>query len=148
MDSDSNASDEVTSSSRSESSEEVLPEFEYFGRLPTEIRLKIWAEVCLEPRVIDLWAVPTIEGSDPVTQPFYYATHSLVPSILSVSKEARKVGLEHYTLEFDTDFRDIICISRWHRYLHCQGGEYGNCNCQNGVVQQLRPFQNHTSMSI
>ena len=60
MDSGSNDSDELTSSSSSESSEEVLLEFESFGELPTKIRLKIWTEVCLEQRVIDLWAVPTI----------------------------------------------------------------------------------------
>ena len=66
-------------------------------------------------------------GSDTITRPFYYATNSYVPSVLSVSKEAGKVGLEYYTLEFDTDFQDIIGSRRWHRY-RCLNG-YSDCQC-------------------
>jgi hypothetical protein len=128
MESDSDDSDEFTSSYSSESSEEVRPEFEYFGRLPTEIRLKIWTEVCLEPRVIDLWAVPTLQGSSTIGNHFYYATHSRIPSILSVSKEARKVGLQYYILEFETHFQEIIRPVHWHRCPHRLGMD--DCQCR------------------
>jgi hypothetical protein len=134
MESDTNDSDEVTSSYSSESSEEVRLEFEYFGRLPTEIRLKIWTQVCLEPRVIDLWAVPTIQERNSIDNAFYYATHSRVPSILSVSKEARKVGLEYYTLEFESNFKEIIGTSRWHRY-RCMGKP--DCDCRHSCCTKI-----------
>jgi 2EXR family len=140
MESNSDDSDEITSDPRSESSEKALPEFKYFGQLPTKIRLRIWTQVCLEPCIIDLWVVPTDKASNAISSTFYYATHSHVPSILGVSRGARKVGLEHYTLEFGTYFKKIIGGSRWHRY-RC----LGDCSCRQYCrVNITRSLEPHT----
>lgn len=97
--------------------------FTLFPRLPTELRLKIWKDACFEPRLIDLWFVPVELNQsinfDETAQPFVFRSHSRgVPSILHTSQEARIVGLQNYSLDFDTAFEGELA----HIPGHVTGG--------------------------
>ncbi|KAF8857016.1 hypothetical protein BDZ45DRAFT_674977 [Acephala macrosclerotiorum] len=94
------------------SREKPLPfsTFTCFPNLPVEIRLKIWKEACFQPRVIDSYL--TCPGDEEESHyiwclfsrdqflTFVTITARRAPEILHTSQEARKIGLENYTLEF------------------------------------------------
>jgi len=68
-------------------------EFTLFPRLPYELRLMIWENICSEERII-----PILPGIGHLV-PFAHPTLA-VPPILHVCSEARDVGLKHYNLSF------------------------------------------------
>jgi hypothetical protein len=76
------------------------PKFTLFPKLAIELRLEVWKLACFESRIVDLWTVKI-----PETAPRYYRyrSYSTVP-ILHTCKEAREVGLQHYSSEFGVEF--------------------------------------------
>lgn len=64
-----------------------------FCKFPQEIRLKIWAMVADEPRVVII-----DQNRQTRTAEFRYSAPP--PAILHVCVEAREVALDHYTLTF------------------------------------------------
>jgi hypothetical protein len=78
-------------------------EFTHFPKLPPELRLKIWKEACYIPRVVDLWVEDPSKyeeddwNNNDSPEPLTYVSHTRVPAVLQVSKEARAVALQHYT---------------------------------------------------
>jgi hypothetical protein len=86
-----------------------LTTFPAFSTLPIEIRLKIWAFASNQsPRILDIWTDFTscsVGNSNFMAQSYsVLLSPTPPPAILHASKEAREEGLEHYTLEFRTDF--------------------------------------------
>ncbi|KAK0101103.1 hypothetical protein ONS95_012913 [Cadophora gregata] len=87
--------------------------FTLFPKLPLELRDMIWGHSCNEERIIDVRAVVIsgLENEDffmrpednQTPKPFQVKSFTYtVPSVLHTSKEARKIGLQHYSLEFGT----------------------------------------------
>jgi hypothetical protein len=88
--------------------------FTCFGRLPTEIRLMIWAHTCQHVRHLNLMraSIPTEEyphvlqdfwqrnERDVEQNMFRHVTSTPPPAILHVCIESRGVGLKHYQLSF------------------------------------------------
>ncbi|CZR64274.1 uncharacterized protein PAC_14172 [Phialocephala subalpina] len=84
--------------------------FTCFPNLPVEIRMKIWKEACFQPRVVDSYL--TCPGDEEESHyiwhlfdrdqflTFVTITARRAPAILHTSQEARKIGLENYSLEF------------------------------------------------
>ena len=72
--------------------------FPHFGRLPIELRTKIWGIAASEPRVIKLLEVSDSNScySMPEKLSLIVPGQSKVPAILHVSKEARAEGLRYY----------------------------------------------------
>jgi hypothetical protein len=79
--------------SPSTSSSWPLTRFLLFPRLPTELRLKIWA-CTITPRTLEF-------HHDPATNRFRTRGHP-IPVVLHISRESRAEGLAHYALAFRT----------------------------------------------
>jgi hypothetical protein len=84
-----------------------LRRFTVIPKLPVELRLKIWKHACYHGRNVSLWSVPlegsiAIAGEEVVVKPFKWMSHHRIPAILHACSEARVVGLQHYTLTFDS----------------------------------------------
>jgi hypothetical protein len=83
--------------------------FTLFNKLPTELRLKIWAIASnQETRILDIWS-DYIRCEQGNTTFFALKYESIIankspPSILQVSQEARLEALRHYSLEYNTVF--------------------------------------------
>lgn len=87
-------------------------QFTLFPKLPLEIRRMVWKEICFQPRNVDIWAKEprdkhlaqmmllgkAFDGRRTCTIEF--RSHLRPPFVLHTSREARRTGLEHYTLEF------------------------------------------------
>ena len=73
--------------------------FPAFPRLPTEIRLRIWAQL-LVPRVLELHFPPAhhADQSSIAERPPAFQSRSYNPAALSVNVEARTVALTVYTV--------------------------------------------------
>src|SRR5436190_1116488 len=78
-------------------------QFNYFSRLPAELRLKIWLYL-IEPRTI---LVCCLEKNGQLLQHHLQQLQQRsshpekeVPTILHVNQEAREVGLQHYEQTF------------------------------------------------
>ena len=90
--------------------------FTPFPRLAPELRQKLWKEACCVSRIVDIWATPiggkecrefTTHFFDRGTY-FYKTNPHGTPAILHTSREARTIGLEHYTLSFGSTFIGAI----------------------------------------
>ena len=73
---------------------EASSQFEYFPKLPIEIRLKIWEMKYQESPIVDLWAAPCggeygekFFSSKSLDNAWQYSSHSLPPAILHTSRE-------------------------------------------------------------
>ncbi|EPE37063.1 hypothetical protein GLAREA_09226 [Glarea lozoyensis ATCC 20868] len=77
-------------SKRSRTTEEIelAPVFHYFQKLPIELRLKIWKEVCRFPRIVE-----PLSSNKP-----NFPSESLAPALLHVCREAREEGLKIYEM--------------------------------------------------
>ncbi|KAH7399926.1 hypothetical protein BKA64DRAFT_670728 [Cadophora sp. MPI-SDFR-AT-0126] len=102
---------EVTPSSplnNTEATEEPLRAFTCFPRLPPELRLIVWEQVCCQTRNVPLRAVSMdftrLVVSSSTEGVFRYSTNLPPPSVLSTCRESRDSGLKHYTLLFRTTF--------------------------------------------
>lgn len=76
-----------------------------FDKLPVELRLKIWKEVCFIPRNIDVRELYARRWpGDRVYPDIFskYRSYNPIPPILHTSHEARMVGLQHYSRSFAT----------------------------------------------
>ncbi|CAG8957635.1 hypothetical protein HYFRA_00010502 [Hymenoscyphus fraxineus] len=84
-----------------------------FPKLPVEIRFQIWDLACQEQRVIGLWGKYVNPVWAHLESKKTQKEHALFPgklqvqrfkppSVLHVSREAREIGLKHYTLAFGT----------------------------------------------
>jgi hypothetical protein len=89
----------------------MVATFEYFARLPPELRLMVWEEVSTNPRCIDVWPVSAEndEGFDEFMEnsagvyfgpPLKFRSHNPVPPVLHICREARYIGLRYYELSF------------------------------------------------
>lgn len=80
--------------------------FTCFPKLPTEIRLMIWDDVCFFPRNIDLWVLyhgqikRRLRGRSNTFDCNRYVSICPHPSILHANRESRAVGLKYYELAF------------------------------------------------
>ncbi|EHK96414.1 hypothetical protein M7I_7917 [Glarea lozoyensis 74030] len=73
-----------------------LTKFEVFGRLPPEIRVKIWKEACHAPRAVEIMRrEEDSEGSK-------FPHRNLPPAVLEVNREARNEGLRLYNTFFSS----------------------------------------------
>jgi hypothetical protein len=74
--------------------------FPQFSKLPTELRLKIWA--CLvQPRTVVVCCLQRDAQLVQKREELRNRTHGAgVPALLQVNREARDVGLRHYELSF------------------------------------------------
>lgn len=82
-----------------------------FGKLPTEIRTKIWIYAAHIPRNIDLWAryhdrLEQVNMMVGVVVPQFlchrYSSFCAHPAMLQATHESRAIGLKYYTLTFGT----------------------------------------------
>lgn len=91
--------------------DQLVATFEYFARLPPELRLMVWEELSTTSRCIDVWPVSAEndEGFDEFLEnsasnyfgpPLKYRSHNPVPAVLHVCQEARYIGLKYYELSF------------------------------------------------
>lgn len=118
--------------------------FSLFSNLPTEIRIKIWQHAALQPRVVEFSAKVPLD--DRLGQQQYlrylkrqesnnralgtghrsdvtWQTTITQPAILSVSREAREIALEVYTLPFDLagtyHSSHIAYLNPWLDTIYC-----------------------------
>jgi hypothetical protein len=72
--------------------------FEYFHKLPTELRTEIWVLVCFQPRDVLVMALKI----DPypmrraIITIHYFGSPDPIPAILHANSKARTVGLSYY----------------------------------------------------
>lgn len=75
----------------------------------------IWELVCCQPRIINIWDMvlsdvvrPGTNGfyTDPKEEPFAWESESVPPAVLSVSREARRIGLKYHERDFSTGVED------------------------------------------
>jgi len=75
--------------------------FQLFQRLPSELRIQIWNEACMEPRVVEVVVHTYIHFSVPRNKTYsIFTTRTPAPAVLHVCPEAREEGLKHYTRIF------------------------------------------------
>lgn len=81
--------------------------FTCFPKLPIELRLKIWKDVCHLPRYVDIWTgyhrVYKDRGEQILSAFTRHVTLCGVPAVLHTTRESRKEALEHYTLAFGSN---------------------------------------------
>lgn len=83
---------------------ESLRIFTLFPKLPTELRLRVWEDVCYHTRNIPLGTVTLSSNHVDDIYPFVYISGCPPPSILSANRESRTIGLKHYELELGNEF--------------------------------------------
>ncbi|KUJ21583.1 uncharacterized protein LY89DRAFT_681047 [Mollisia scopiformis] len=99
---------------RSTAIQPSITDFEYFPKLPYELRSMIWKIPCFVPRDVDIWM--RSEGEVRLTEipertpgerflPNSYHTKSVPPIILQVNQESRREGLRWYRLEFGINMK-------------------------------------------
>ena len=76
-----------------------------FMRLPSELRTLIWWELCQAPRVIKI-VVHTYASRNPSPDFCEYESYTPPPVVLQICREARYMGLLHYTRVFQ---RSPLC---------------------------------------
>ena len=70
------------------------PGFTLFRKLPSELRLEIWSLVTTHSRVVEIIAIDVYMYGRWLPR---IVSNTLVPAMMHVCFEARKVGLERYT---------------------------------------------------
>jgi hypothetical protein len=76
-------------------------EFQLFEKLPPELRIQIWKEACMEPRIVEVVFHTYIHFSVPENETYsIFTTQTPAPAVLHVCPEAREEGLKHYTRIF------------------------------------------------
>ena len=83
--------------------------FQYFPKLPTELRVNIWAMAASEPRFTHLAIERSILRMDDYEENEHVLVakgQRAVPSILHTNGEARLEGLKYYKLYFEQDLVD------------------------------------------
>ncbi|KAI1758839.1 hypothetical protein GGR53DRAFT_471948 [Hypoxylon sp. FL1150] len=80
--------------------------FHHFSRLPSELRVQIWA-MTVEPRVVEVRVVPDVGPRDAMR----LFTSTPVPAILQTCREARYAGL------YKREFAEITPADEEQRYV-------------------------------
>jgi hypothetical protein len=76
-------------------------EFQLFQKLPPELRIQIWKEACIEPRIVEVVFHTYIHFSVQENETYsIFTTQTPAPAVLHVCPEAREEGLKHYTRIF------------------------------------------------
>jgi 2EXR family len=78
-----------------------LDQFQPFRKLPVELRLMIWKQACVEPRIVKIVAYSNILFDVADFQPYsIFTTETPPPAVMHICHEARKEGFKHYTKMF------------------------------------------------
>ncbi|RDL30178.1 uncharacterized protein BP5553_10456 [Venustampulla echinocandica] len=77
------------------------PKFHLFPALPSELRLKIWATICTNPRTVSLKCKRNVQYTRRFAESFRTRVPS--PAVLQVCRESRAEGLRIYQRYFETD---------------------------------------------
>ncbi|KAK0101104.1 hypothetical protein ONS95_012912 [Cadophora gregata] len=99
------AASTMTSSASTNNADMKPDKSTLFPNMPLELREMIWTQACRVERVVDIW-VKVVGGSAGknffdtirVRRAVNYKSHAKLPSVLHTSKEARQIGLKHYTM--------------------------------------------------
>jgi 2EXR family len=109
----------ASSNLQSPNNQTVLTTFTCFGKLPIELRFKIWKEasnatrnICVFPmdvKWIHNLGYCTVKGHeldyDDELEPFSYESSDSPPPVLHTCQESRAEGLKYYSLEFGMEWK-------------------------------------------
>jgi hypothetical protein len=86
------------------SDQETSPQASTFSSLPNVLRARIWKEICLLSRNIDIWPMSETIALGEKSLFFRYISHTPVPAVLHTSREARSIALKFYRLRFGFEY--------------------------------------------
>jgi hypothetical protein len=111
----------------------ALKRFTLFRELPFELCCQIWELICCQPRCLDVWVTRPDEVDRFVYRNRFESPGRLVefrshyykpPPILHMSREAREIGLNNYSLEFGSE--NLENLGRAQFYLSIPSRIYVN----------------------